>query len=216
MTTKQDLPEKNRAALRKWLDVFTKFVHNCQAGYCIGENATIDEMLPAFRANCPFRQYIPSKPSKYGIKIYALVDAKMFSFYNLEIYTGKENEGPFRISKKAPSVIKRLTEPLFSSGRNITPTNRSHIWVLWMNWNRKYCHSLAQSEKTEKSYQMSSLLLKAEQNTLAFSASTIMELPWYRTFQEKAKTSYFCHPRMTINNWSFYWWKAKSKNNHFV
>lgn len=64
-------------------DIFTKFVRNCQASYCIGENVTVDEMLPAFRGKCPFRQYIPSKPSKYGIKIFALGDAKMFYSFNL-------------------------------------------------------------------------------------------------------------------------------------
>ncbi|GBP22160.1 hypothetical protein EVAR_10670_1 [Eumeta japonica] len=38
----------------------------------------IDEKLEEFRGRCSFRQYIPSKPNKYGIKIYALTDAKMF------------------------------------------------------------------------------------------------------------------------------------------
>lgn len=104
-------------------DVFTKFVNNCQVNYCIGENVTIDEMLPGFRGNCPFRQYIPSKPNKYGIKIFSLVDAKMFYSYNLEIYAGKQNEGAFSVSNKAPDVVKRLAEPLFGSGRNITADN---------------------------------------------------------------------------------------------
>lgn len=104
-------------------DIFTKFVTNCKVSYCIGENVTIDEMLPAFRGNCPFRQYIPSKPSKYGIKIFSLVDAKMFYSLNMEIYAGKQNEGPFCVSNKAPDVVKRLAEPLFGSGRNITADN---------------------------------------------------------------------------------------------
>lgn len=50
-------------------DVFTNFVHICQASYYVSENVTIDEMLPVVRGNCHFRQYIPSKPSKYGTKI---------------------------------------------------------------------------------------------------------------------------------------------------
>jgi hypothetical protein len=39
---------------------------------------TIDEMLVGFPGKCSFRQYIPSKPNKYGLKILALCDAKMF------------------------------------------------------------------------------------------------------------------------------------------
>ncbi|KAK9730392.1 Transposase IS4 [Popillia japonica] len=55
-----------------------------------GENLTIDEKLEAFRGRCKFRQYLPSKPAKCEIKIFALVDAKLFYIYNLEIYTGKQ------------------------------------------------------------------------------------------------------------------------------
>lgn len=68
-------------------DVFTKFVHNCQKSYSLGENA------------------------------------KMFYSYNMEIYAGKQNEGPFCISNKASDVVKRLVEPLFGTGRNITADN---------------------------------------------------------------------------------------------
>ena len=46
---------------------------------------TIDEKLEAFRGRCGFKQYIPSKPNKYAIKIYALVDTKVLYTYNLGI-----------------------------------------------------------------------------------------------------------------------------------
>lgn len=106
--------------IRNILDVF---VRNCQNCYCVGENVTIDEMLPGFRGRCPFRQYIPSKPTKYGIKCFALVDAKMMYTYNLEVYAGKQPEGPFQVSNKPCDVVKRIAEPLFGSGRNITADN---------------------------------------------------------------------------------------------
>lgn len=32
----------------------------------------VDERLVALRGRCPFKQYMPSKPSKYGIKIWAM------------------------------------------------------------------------------------------------------------------------------------------------
>ncbi|GBP60452.1 PiggyBac transposable element-derived protein 4 [Eumeta japonica] len=50
------------------------------------ENLTIDEELVALRGHCKFRQYLPSKPAKYGIKIFALVDATTYYSWNLEIY----------------------------------------------------------------------------------------------------------------------------------
>ena len=36
--------------------------------YVPGTNLTIDEQLVTFRGHCPFRQYMPSKPGKYGIR----------------------------------------------------------------------------------------------------------------------------------------------------
>lgn len=66
---------------------------------------------------------IPSKPARYGIKIYALVDSKLFYVFTLEVYAGKQPEGPFQVSNKPEDVVKRLLEPLYNTGRNITTDN---------------------------------------------------------------------------------------------
>lgn len=73
---------KKVARLAPIRDIFDMSVQNCQKYYTPGENFTIDEMLPAFRGRCPFRQYIPSKPNKYCVKMYALVDSRMIFVLN--------------------------------------------------------------------------------------------------------------------------------------
>ena len=75
------------APIRTILDTFVK---NCQQCYNTGEFTTIDEMLHPFRGRCSFIQYMPNKPAKYGVKIFALRDAKTFYYSNLEIYCGKQ------------------------------------------------------------------------------------------------------------------------------
>ncbi|XP_046409242.1 piggyBac transposable element-derived protein 4-like [Ischnura elegans] len=104
-------------------EVFDIFVQNCRESYSLGEYVTIDEMLSKFRGRCAFRQYIPSKPGKYGIKIFSLADSKTFYTGNLEVYVGKQPEGPFYVSNSANDVVKRLVRPIAHSGRNITADN---------------------------------------------------------------------------------------------
>ncbi|CAH2004387.1 unnamed protein product [Acanthoscelides obtectus] len=80
-------------------------------------------MLEAFRGRCRFRQYTANKPAKYAIKIYGLVDARTFFTSNLEIYAGKQPDGPFQLKNYAASVVLRLIEPISGTGRNVTTDN---------------------------------------------------------------------------------------------
>uniref|UniRef100_A0A0L8H016 PiggyBac transposable element-derived protein domain-containing protein n=1 Tax=Octopus bimaculoides TaxID=37653 RepID=A0A0L8H016_OCTBM len=104
--------EDKFAPFRKF---FEKFVNNCIASYYVVE------ILAAFRGNCPFRVYVPSIPPKYGIKIFILADAK--TFLRMEVYLGKQTEGPSIIDNSGASVVKRLASHINGSGRNITMYN---------------------------------------------------------------------------------------------
>lgn len=113
-------PTDNLAPIRYF---FENFVSRCQEYYELNNYVTIDEMLESFRGRCRFRQYIPNKPAKYGLKIIALVDSKTYYSYNLEIYAGKQPNGPYQVNNSACSVVKRLIRPISGSGRNITCDN---------------------------------------------------------------------------------------------
>lgn len=104
-------------------EIFDLFSQNCQRGYYLSEQVTIDEMLAGFRGKCSFRQYIPSKPNKYGLKILALCDAKMFYTSKLEIYAGQQPDGPYKVSNKPADVVLRLSQHISGTGRNLTMDN---------------------------------------------------------------------------------------------
>jgi hypothetical protein len=105
------------APIREITEIFKSNVIN---SYTIGVFATIDEKLEPFRGRCNFRQYIKSKPAKYGIKIFLLADARKFYTLNFEIYCGQQPEGPFRINNDAASIVLRLITPIDKTGSNIT------------------------------------------------------------------------------------------------
>jgi hypothetical protein len=96
-------------AIREGLETF---VQNSQRSFTLSEYLTIDEQLVAFRGRCSFRQYIPNKPSKYGVKIFYLVDAETLYTHNLEIYPVTQPPGPYQQSNSAHAVVKRLVHPI--------------------------------------------------------------------------------------------------------
>ncbi|KAG1971378.1 hypothetical protein F2P79_002510 [Pimephales promelas] len=70
-------------------DIWEKWVQRLPLLYNPGPSVTVDECLVPFRGRCPFKQYMPSKPGKYGIKIWAACDSSSSYAWNMQIYTGK-------------------------------------------------------------------------------------------------------------------------------
>ena len=97
--------------------IFAKFWGNFRPS----ENLCVDEQLVLFRGRCPFRVYIPSKPGKYGIKIWVLADVASSYGCAFDVYTGKI--GDLAEVGQGQRVVLQLTENYYNSGRNITADN---------------------------------------------------------------------------------------------
>ncbi|XP_003369100.1 piggyBac transposable element-derived protein 4 [Trichinella spiralis] len=61
--------------------------------YNPSENVAVDERLYPFKGRCQFRQYMPKKPAKYGIKFWVACCSKSSYAWNMQIYTGKPSSG---------------------------------------------------------------------------------------------------------------------------
>ncbi|KAF2894874.1 hypothetical protein ILUMI_11300 [Ignelater luminosus] len=68
-------------------------------------------------------QYMTSKREKHAIAKYAHVGARTFYVHNMELYSGQQPEGPFKLPHDATSVIKRLIKTIDESGKNVTMDN---------------------------------------------------------------------------------------------
>ena len=73
-------------------EVWNTFNNRCRELYGLGPHTTIDEMLQKFRGRCRFRQYMASKPGRYGIKHWILPDAENHYCYNAIPYLDKEGD----------------------------------------------------------------------------------------------------------------------------
>ncbi|KAE8278205.1 hypothetical protein D5F01_LYC23722 [Larimichthys crocea] len=80
----------------------------------------INEQLVPFKGRCRFRQYMPKKPAKYGLKIWATCDVKTSYAWRLQVYTGKEGGRPAEINQ-GMRVVLEMTEGL--QGNVITCDN---------------------------------------------------------------------------------------------
>ncbi|XP_045556506.1 piggyBac transposable element-derived protein 4 [Salmo salar] len=106
------------AAIREVWDLWEE---RLPALYNPGSDLTVDEQLVPFRGRCPFRQYIPSKPGKYGIKSWVACDAKSSYAWKMQVYTGKAVGGAPEKNQGA-RVVLDLTQGL-PGGHNVTCDN---------------------------------------------------------------------------------------------
>ena len=116
--------EERRATdkLAAFRDFWTLFQAQLRKFYIPGTDLCVDEQLVAFRGRCSFRQYIPSKPAKYGIKIWWCCDAQTSYPLNGQVYLGKQPDQPREVGQGA-RVFKDMVAPWYRSGKNVTADN---------------------------------------------------------------------------------------------
>ena len=111
---------RSRDKLAPIRDVFDKWNENLKTLYTPGKFLTVDEQLIPFRGRCPFRQYIPSKPAKYGIKMWFLCDSKNYYAYNSQVYLGRARNCKTE-KNQGQRVVLDLCEGV--TDRNVTCDN---------------------------------------------------------------------------------------------
>ena len=73
--------------LRPFLD---PLITNFQAAYSLGREVSVDEGMIGFKGRLGFLQYMPKKPTKWGMKAFVLADSVTGYTYNWRLYIGKK------------------------------------------------------------------------------------------------------------------------------
>lgn len=96
-----------------------KLVYKFQEVFTPGSTFCIDESLIPFRGRLVFKQYIPLKSHKYGVKVFKLCSAQGYT-WNLKVYCGKEKDAGASVPTK---IVMTLSEKLLDRGRTVVTDN---------------------------------------------------------------------------------------------
>ena len=69
----------------------TALVSRFQAAYRTHREISVDESMIGFKGRLSFLQYMPKKPTKWGMKAWVLADSKTGYTWNWNLYAGKED-----------------------------------------------------------------------------------------------------------------------------
>ena len=92
-------------------------VQRCKANYKLQRDISVDESMIGFKGRIHFRQYMPAKPTKWGIKVWALCESSSGYCSNLEVYTGKKRGG--RQHGLGYDVVWNLSEPFHNKNHHL-------------------------------------------------------------------------------------------------
>ncbi|XP_046400221.1 piggyBac transposable element-derived protein 4-like [Ischnura elegans] len=97
--------------LHKVRPMFELLRSRFQCAYQPAEDVTIDEGMCAFRGRLSFKQYMPQKPSRYGIKLYMLSESDSGYIWNFDVFCGQDNV--------VKDVVTRLLGNLAGKGHTL-------------------------------------------------------------------------------------------------
>ncbi|XP_050063343.1 piggyBac transposable element-derived protein 4-like [Aphis gossypii] len=113
----EQAPENDR--IFKVRNLIQKIVNNFQNAMEPEEMMAVDETKVPFRGRLKFKQYIPGKAHKYGIKLFKLCGANGYT-YNIQVYAGKGQDDGRGLGC---SVVMNLTSLYLNAGRTIITDN---------------------------------------------------------------------------------------------
>ncbi|KAJ1110029.1 hypothetical protein NDU88_007384 [Pleurodeles waltl] len=121
----RDHPDCDR--LFKIRPVLDHFVDRFSEVYVPGKEISVDESLVLFKGCLVFKQYIPSKRARYGIKLYMLSESSTGYVYNFRVYTGRDSSidppgcpATLRVSE---NILWELGRRLFNKGHHLYVDN---------------------------------------------------------------------------------------------
>lgn len=155
--SENSLQTKSKDKLFKVRNLLNFFETQWIKNYTPKPNIVIDETIIPYKGRLSIKQYMPSKPHKYGIKVYCIADSLSGYIVKWRVYTGKEEGSTNRI-------VHELLEGFNNQGYNLYCDNYFTTLQLiqeleakgisltgTVKRNRKFLPQIPKAEKPSKS-----------------------------------------------------------------
>jgi hypothetical protein len=107
--------------------LLTLFALATRLAYTMGRFVAVDEMMVKFKGRCPIKCYMPKKPTKWGMKIWAVCCSVTGYLWMFSVYAGLNvDDGSEMSGKIGEKIVLNLTEEL---PVRAPATNASYILV---------------------------------------------------------------------------------------
>ena len=91
LTTADEETEGDRLRKVRWLHDHLK--NTCRKYFQPDQRVSIDERMIRMKGRSILKQYMPNKPTKWGVKLFAACDVASSYMFDLDVYTGTAIEG---------------------------------------------------------------------------------------------------------------------------
>ena len=122
MNDSQQQPARNDPhydPLYKVRPVLDMCQHTFLEQYIPGREVSIDEAMVKYKGRVFFRQYMPKKPIKWGIKVWMLAEPKTGYVSNFEVYLGKSTSSEHAELTLGTRVVMDISKPFHHTHRHL-------------------------------------------------------------------------------------------------
>jgi len=135
-------PDKREECDRLWKlrTVFDKLKDSYAKFYNPSEHLAVDEVIVSFKGRVIFRQYIPKKRKRFGIKIYKLCDESGYT-YDMRVYLGRDSQSATDDMTATHAIVRLLTSRVEGVGHKLFMDNFFSSPRLFDDLNRRKINS---------------------------------------------------------------------------
>ncbi|XP_067140272.1 piggyBac transposable element-derived protein 4-like isoform X1 [Centruroides vittatus] len=167
--------------INKIWPIVTNLNKKCSHLYVPERDISVDESLMLYRGRLSWKQYIPLKRSRFGVKFFMLCESASGYLYNFIIYTGRST----RLNEKyqemplASKIVLSLADPLLGKGYCLTTDNyytSPHLADYLITCQTDLCGTVRTNRKGVPSIIRKKKLEKGE--IVAMQRDKVMILKW--------------------------------------